>query len=158
MYEPGCTSTLLTGLPRRLTKGLFAVCCVLLCSTLAIGQGQTQKYGPYAVIDTVTDSGEGKITVSWSLSPKKENERYTYEYPHKVCVAWQLADADDSDPSEQECFTEGMSTQSDLVVDLGIDDDAPETQYKAMLATFYNDLLMGKDRTWHNFTMNASNE
>ena len=143
---------------RFAVRGLLVSCLLLLCShpMVAQKQSQTTKAGRYAVPDSVIDAGGGMMTVSWSLSPVKPNEKYLHDYPEKVCVVWWRADDDTASETAEECFTEGLATQSDLTVDTELDADAPSTEFTITLLSYFNGILDGATRKYLNVTMNGS--
>ena len=148
-----------TASPTRLrssTTRNLSLCVLLLWSVASIGQGQVHRTGPSAIIDSVSDSGSGNISVSWSLETAGEKIVFANEHPHKVCVAYAVVEDGERGQPSQKCFTEGMSTQADFVVDLGLTSDAPPTEYDVSLSTYYNGVMMGNDRVWKNITIDVS--
>lgn len=97
--------------------------------------------GPAGVIDSATDDGDGEIRIEWSLSAAGENEVFVNPYPDEVCVRWGKTGGSTTDT----CFTEGMSTQTDLLVDTGLGADEPATEYETVLYTYYNKAVRNPD-------------
>lgn len=151
-------ASILSSWARPTTSGFCLVCVVLLLGTTAAGQSTTATSGPEAVIDSLTDAGSGTLRVSWSIEPLKEEEKYTYEVPHKVCVMYEIDRVTHGEGEGEECFTENLSSEPDLDVDTGLEDDAPPTEYKVTIRTFYDDIEQGPAgaRNWERITMNAA--
>ena len=146
---------------RSKTSGFCTLCVILLLGVTAVGQvttSTTATTGPEAVIDSLTDAGSGTLRVSWSIEPLKEEEKYTYEVPHKVCIMYEIDRVTHAEGEGEECFTENLSSEADLDVDTGLADDAPPTEFKVTIRTFYNEIEQGPagTRNWESITMNAA--
>ena len=144
-------------LPRIVGYGV-TVAFVLVCSVAAT----YSTLGPNAVIDSLSDAGGGMINISWSLSSPAEDEEHIYEYPTKVCARWAVVEDGTRGDFTTDCFTEGMSTQSDFEVDTGLGVDGPRTEYTVLLRTYYDGRVLGpldvdKGFRFVTVVLNASN-
>ena len=156
MFKLAYTTPALVERMRPLAGRQLVRCVFLLSSVLALG---AFILGPTAIIDSLSDAGNGKIEITWSLSKAGKNESYGSEYPDEVCVRWSLKEELNSggNPPE-ECFTEGMSTQSKLTIDTGIGGDTEPMEYTVNLVAIYGtSRLYGKKHVWEDITLNASN-
>lgn len=145
-------------LPKFKMLKLSTACMLALCVVVAwslTAATTTTKKGRSGVVDSLTDAGNGKITISWSLESPNENEKYLYEYPEKVCVRWaEIVNGERGEVSE-ECFSDGMSTQDDLEIDTKIGTDAPATEFTVNLVTYYNQIPIASTLlNWQEITLN----
>lgn len=137
---------------RRRTLAL-SVCLITAVTVVA-----TQWFrGPEADIDSLSDAGDGKITVSWSLS-MRDDETYGNDHPEKVCIYWYDVENSEKSDSDSDCPTDGMANQDDITIDTGIGSDSQPTTFAVSLVPYYDNLPMyGADpAVWVNVTLNAS--
>ena len=133
------------GMPGFGKARLVLLACAMALALAALWPGAasaTTTPGPYAVIDSVTDGGEGKIKVEWSLSTAGPNETYESEKPGKVCVYWGEMGINFDTP---ECVTkdEDLSAQKDIEIDTGIGKRLPSGEtahYHVVIMAYYNDM------------------
>ena len=143
---------------RRATHGIVVSFLLIVAFSTAIAQNRAR--GPHAILDALSDAGDGKISISWSLSTARENEVYVNEYPDKVCAKWAIIEDGAHGEYTTDCFTEGISTQSDLEIDTGLGANGPKSEYAVFLTTYYGDVpLAARDGVlqWKSITLNASN-
>ena len=143
---------------KQVTRGGFLLVVVFFLSTVVLAQ--TTRKGPNAIIDSLSDAGDGKISISWSLEAPDDDTVFTNEHPDKVCAAWATVEDGSRGELTLDCFSEGMSTQSDLELDTGIGTNDETTEFSVSLRTYYDDMQMGPigiTYRWVNITLNTSN-
>ena len=143
---------------RRATHGIVVSFLLIVAFSTAIAQNEIR--GPHAILDTLSDAGDGKISISWSLSTARKNEVYRSAFPDKVCAKWAIVEDGTRGDYTADCFTEGMSIQSDLEIDTGLGTNGPTTEYAVLLVTYYGDVQMGARNgvsDWKRITLNAEN-
>ena len=111
----------------------FAFCLAALWPHTAQGQNQ-EGVALYKkpLIDSATDDGNGRIRIAWSWEPIPEGHYAVSDSPTSICVYWWLDEA-----SDKTCFTSELSTQADLVIDPGMDENTKSAVYEVMLRINY---------------------
>ncbi len=141
---------------RALLAGLLGLGLAVLCPGVVFAT--TGVVGPEAYVDSATDDGGGKISVTWSLqSEPPPNHTFTNDLPGKVCVYWAEVENGVRKYGTNTCFTDEASNQDDLVVDTGIGGDGAKTVYSLTIIPYYNGVpLFPAKREWTEVTLNAS--
>lgn len=145
----------LQGLPHALVVGTLAFCASMLVAITAVAQNPVN--GPDAVIDSLSDAGDGKITVSWSLETLPAHQVALNDHPKKVCAKWATKVSGERGEVSDECITSGISTQKDIEIETSLSSDAPPTIYTVALFTYYKDWPEGGIPDWQDITLNDSN-
>lgn len=135
--------------------------CVLLLSAVTTVYAVLFAHsvpGPIPLLDSVTDAGNGKFTISWSLADKVAGIEYRYDHPNQACVQFAEPEAFQTGEVMEKCFSEGMSTQADLTVDSGIGGGTTPTVYSVqIIADYYGEEITNAQQSKKNVTLNASN-
>ena len=78
-------------------------------------ESNLRQVGPHAFVDSATDDGGGKISVSWSLQSEPEGVKFENDLPGKVCVRWAVVTDGVKGADTSTCFTSEVSGQDDPV-------------------------------------------
>ncbi len=146
---------------RALLAGLLGLgLAVLWSGAVFANESKLRQVGPHAYVDSATDDGGGKISVTWSLESEPEGVAFDNDLPGKVCVRWAVVTDGVFGSFTSTCFTSEVSGQDDLVVDTGIGGDGPKTVYSVALVPYYHGLPLWpqEDGVWRRteVTLNAS--
>lgn len=143
-------------LPRSAIKATLMLCVVLLFAATANAQNRVN--GPRATIDSLTDSGNGKITVAWSFEELESNQTAIFDKPLKICAKWTVKKDGQRGEISEKCITDGFSSQNDIEIDTGLSANAPSSQYTVALYTWYVEGgAQGGIPDWVDVTLNDSN-
>ena len=96
--------------------------------------------GPYALLDSATDNGDGKIRIEWSLQQAEEHQVFQNSHPDKVCVYW--VEVGSGEEHTNTCFTSEISNEDDLLIATGIG-EGTTADYDVLLLTYYSDIRIG---------------
>lgn len=121
-----------------LPAGLVGLGLMVLSSGAAMGQGSS--IGPYAVLDSATDDGGGRIRISWSISAARPGYTFINSHPDEVCVHWRTVKDGVRGSDTDTCFTDETANQTDLLVDTGIGADGPATVFEVLVRAYYDDV------------------
>ena len=135
--------------------GVLALCASLLVTISAFAQNWVN--GPDVVIDTLSDAGNGKIKVSWSLETLPADQTALNDHPKKVCAKWATKVNGERGEVSEVCITSGISTQKDIEIDTDLNANAPPTIYTVALFEYYKDYPEGGLPEWEDVTLNALN-